>query len=277
MRRDTTNKQAEHKGKYRVKNWTQCNAGLIAQGDVTMWIGLVPFAAASETRGARPGPPMRLCGCARADAARTQAGLSSAAAHCKASLRVCANLPVRAELHDVESSRADPHHACFFPTSLSDPIIDRTPIEFHRSMRPAFDRYSSCRLRVINAQGIAVQVDHSCDNTETKARTRKMLSVLRPIKALKHRAVLSRRDANAGIRNLNTRAGGSPDKGYPNFATSWCELDRVVHKVAYLAWRRGSTPERQRLTDAQLLTLIRTIRAEVQAAYGLSPTDQQLL
>lgn len=38
MRRDTTKKQAEPKAKYRVKNWAQYNAGLIARGDVTMWI-----------------------------------------------------------------------------------------------------------------------------------------------------------------------------------------------------------------------------------------------
>ncbi len=37
MRRDT-HKQAEPKATYRVKNWAQYNAGLIARGDVTMWI-----------------------------------------------------------------------------------------------------------------------------------------------------------------------------------------------------------------------------------------------
>jgi len=36
----------------------------------------------------------------------------------------------------------------------------------------------------------------------------------------------------------------------------------------YRAWKRGATPERQRLTDAQLLTLIRTIHAQYQGAYG---------
>lgn len=36
----------------------------------------------------------------------------------------------------------------------------------------------------------------------------------------------------------------------------------------YRAWKRGGTPERQRLTDAQLLTLIRTIHAKVKGAYG---------
>ncbi len=37
MRRDT-HKRAEPRGTYRVKNWAQYNAGLIARGDVTMWI-----------------------------------------------------------------------------------------------------------------------------------------------------------------------------------------------------------------------------------------------
>ncbi|MEX3548070.1 MAG: hypothetical protein VB125_02530, partial [Burkholderia sp.] len=46
MRKNTTNKQAEPKGKYRVKNWAQYNAGLIARGDVTMWIDPNLFAAA---------------------------------------------------------------------------------------------------------------------------------------------------------------------------------------------------------------------------------------
>jgi hypothetical protein len=38
MRKDTTSKQAGPKAKYRIKNWAQYNAGLIARGDVTMWI-----------------------------------------------------------------------------------------------------------------------------------------------------------------------------------------------------------------------------------------------
>jgi len=37
MRKDE-HKTREPKGKYRVRNWTQYNAGLIARGDVTMWI-----------------------------------------------------------------------------------------------------------------------------------------------------------------------------------------------------------------------------------------------
>ncbi|MEX3548214.1 MAG: transposase, partial [Burkholderia sp.] len=48
MRKDTTNKQAEPKGKYRVKNWAQYNAGLISRGDVTMWIDPDLFAVAPE-------------------------------------------------------------------------------------------------------------------------------------------------------------------------------------------------------------------------------------
>ena len=37
MRKDER-KTREPKGRYRVRNWTQYNAGLIARGDVTMWI-----------------------------------------------------------------------------------------------------------------------------------------------------------------------------------------------------------------------------------------------
>ncbi|MGF6980377.1 hypothetical protein QFZ94_008894 [Paraburkholderia sp. JPY465] len=36
----------------------------------------------------------------------------------------------------------------------------------------------------------------------------------------------------------------------------------------YRAWKRGGTPGRKRLTDAQLLALIRSIHAEVKGAYG---------
>ena len=46
-----------------------------------------------------------------------------------------------------------------------------------------------------------------------------------------------------------------------------CEV-LAVSINGYRAWKRGGTPERQRLTDAQLLTLIRTIHAKVKGAYG---------
>jgi len=36
----------------------------------------------------------------------------------------------------------------------------------------------------------------------------------------------------------------------------------------YRAWKRGGTPERKRLTDAQMLALIRAIHAELKGAYG---------
>ncbi|CAE6860215.1 IS3 family transposase ISRso8 [Paraburkholderia nemoris] len=46
-----------------------------------------------------------------------------------------------------------------------------------------------------------------------------------------------------------------------------CEV-LSVSLNGYRAWKRGGTPERKRLTDAQLLTLIRSIHAEVKGAYG---------
>ena len=46
-----------------------------------------------------------------------------------------------------------------------------------------------------------------------------------------------------------------------------CEvLDVSIN--GYRAWKRGGTPERQRLSDVQLLTLIRTIHAQYKGAYG---------
>jgi len=41
-----------------------------------------------------------------------------------------------------------------------------------------------------------------------------------------------------------------------------------VSPSGYRAWRRGGTPHRQRLTDAQLLALLRAIHAELKGAYG---------
>jgi putative transposase len=41
-----------------------------------------------------------------------------------------------------------------------------------------------------------------------------------------------------------------------------------VSVSGYRAWTRGGTPDRKRLTDAQMLTLIRAIHAEFKGAYG---------
>jgi hypothetical protein len=49
--------------------------------------------------------------------------------------------------------------------------------------------------------------------------------------------------------------------------TEMCETLQVSHN-GYRAWKRGGCPNRKRLTDAQLLTLIETIDAEVKGAYG---------
>ena len=36
----------------------------------------------------------------------------------------------------------------------------------------------------------------------------------------------------------------------------------------YRAWKRGGAPDRKRLTDSQMLALIRAIHAELKGAYG---------
>jgi putative transposase len=41
-----------------------------------------------------------------------------------------------------------------------------------------------------------------------------------------------------------------------------------VSRSGYRAWKRGGTPDRKRLTDAQMLTLIRALHAELKGAYG---------
>ena len=61
---------------------------------------------------------------------------------------------------------------------------------------------------------------------------------------------------------------------------AWIEMQRETFELAelcavldvsvsgYRAWKRGGTPDRKRLADAQMLTLIRAIHAEVKGAYG---------
>ena len=48
------------------------------------------------------------------------------------------------------------------------------------------------------------------------------------------------------------------------------ELCRVleVSISGYRSWKRGGSPERKRLTDAQMLALIQAIHAELKGAYG---------
>lgn len=41
-----------------------------------------------------------------------------------------------------------------------------------------------------------------------------------------------------------------------------------VSASGYRSWKRGSTPDRKRQTDAQILTLIRAIDAELKGSYG---------
>jgi putative transposase len=58
------------------------------------------------------------------------------------------------------------------------------------------------------------------------------------------------------------------DKQRNRFAlTEMCAvLD--VSASGYRAWKRGGRPERKRLTDTQMLALIRVIHAEFKGAYG---------
>ena len=52
---------------------------------------------------------------------------------------------------------------------------------------------------------------------------------------------------------------------YPVLAL--CEV-LEVSLSGYRSWKRGGTPQRKRLSDIQLLTLIRSVHAEVKGAYG---------
>jgi transposase InsO family protein len=54
-----------------------------------------------------------------------------------------------------------------------------------------------------------------------------------------------------------------------------CEV-LTVSISGYRAWRRGGKPDRKRLTDPQALALIRSIHAEVKAAYGSRRIHREL-
>ncbi len=61
---------------------------------------------------------------------------------------------------------------------------------------------------------------------------------------------------------------------------AWIDAQRQAHELAemcavldvsvsgYRAWKRGGSPNRKRLTDAQMLVLIRAIDAELKGSYG---------
>ena len=56
------------------------------------------------------------------------------------------------------------------------------------------------------------------------------------------------------------------------------EMCRVlaVSESGYRAWKQGGTPDRTRLTDAQMLTWIRAIHEELKGAYGSTRMVRQL-
>lgn len=54
-----------------------------------------------------------------------------------------------------------------------------------------------------------------------------------------------------------------------------CEV-LAVSVSGYRAWRRGGTPDSTRLTDPQAVALMRSIHAEVKAAYGSRRMHREL-
>ena len=54
-------------------------------------------------------------------------------------------------------------------------------------------------------------------------------------------------------------------KSFP--LTEMCDVLKVSVS-GYQAWKRGGRPDRKRLTDLQMLALIRAIHAEIRGAYG---------
>jgi len=54
-----------------------------------------------------------------------------------------------------------------------------------------------------------------------------------------------------------------------------CEV-LAVSTSGYRAWRRGGTPDRTRLTDPQAVALMKSVHAEVKAAYGSRRMHREL-
>ena len=50
----------------------------------------------------------------------------------------------------------------------------------------------------------------------------------------------------------------------------------AVSVSGYQSWKRGGIPERKRLTDGQMLVLIRAIHAELKGAYGSPRITKEL-
>lgn len=50
----------------------------------------------------------------------------------------------------------------------------------------------------------------------------------------------------------------------------------AVSASGYRAWKQGGTPDRKRLTDAQMLVLIRAIHTELKGAYGSPRITKEL-
>jgi hypothetical protein len=70
MRKDKR-KSREPKGIYRVRNWSEYNAGLIARGSLTMWIDESAFVSGSDARAVKRGQTAGLLG--RNDSGRANA------------------------------------------------------------------------------------------------------------------------------------------------------------------------------------------------------------
>jgi putative transposase len=58
------------------------------------------------------------------------------------------------------------------------------------------------------------------------------------------------------------------DKHRPTYGLAESCAVLGVSISGYQAWKRGGTPDRKRLTDAQMLALIQAIHAELKGAYG---------
>jgi hypothetical protein len=102
------------------------------------------------------------------------------------------------------------------------------------------------------------------------------------------RSGLKRTALNVGLCHVNYRRRNSA-RVRPATAVKYAWLDLQLHGYPVLAlcevldvglsgyrsWKRGGTSQRKRLTDVQLLTLIRSVHAKVKGAYGSPAHDDR--
>ena len=133
MRKDE-HKRGEPKGIYRVRNWAKYNAGLIARGDVTMWIDESVMNAVPEAAS-----PRRGCG----DASCTVSMALSVRGFDEAAAAPSGGLPLRAASKRPGARQRNEGCSCASPGTQRKRVVSSNP--------PLGQRYSGLSALVVRA------------------------------------------------------------------------------------------------------------------------------